>query len=238
VAEAALSKAELLLDLQAIDSKIDQLSRRLAEVKAAQRETDELIAARQAAQEAERTAVQRRSARQDLELADATVDDKIIQAEKRLYSGLVKNPKELLDLQNDISSLKRQKAALDDQLLDAMLALEEAEDTLTRHVAACDQIEAAWKTSQSDLNAERTQLETELAQQSKEQVAARAQLDQTDLVLYDQLRRRKGGVAVVEINGNTCSGCGVRVTAAVLQQLGHADQFTRCGNCERILVRV
>ena len=233
-----MSKAELLLDLQAIDSKIDQLSKRLAEVKAAQRETDELIAARQAANEAERAAAQRRSARKDLELADATVDDKIIQAEKRLYGGLVKNPKELLDLQNDISSLKRQKAALDDQLLDAMFALEEAEDALTRHIAARDQIEATWKTSQSDLSAEQTHLETELAQQFKEQVAARTQLDQADLVLYDQLRRRKGGVAVVEIAGLTCAGCGVRVTAAVLQQLSHADQFTRCGNCERILVRV
>jgi predicted nucleic acid-binding Zn-ribbon protein len=233
-----LSKAELLLDLQAIDSKIDQLSKRLAEVKAAQRETDELIAARQATKEAEHIAVQKRSARTDLELADAAVDDKIKQAEKRLYSGLVKNPKELLDLQNDISSLKRQKAALDDQLLDAMLALEEAEDTLARHMAARDQIEAAWKTSQSDLSAERTHLETELARQSEEQIAARAQLDQADLVLYDQLRRRKGGVAVVEVAGLTCAGCGVRVTATVLQQLGHADQLTRCGNCERILVRV
>ena len=236
--EAVLSKAELLLDLQAIDSKIDQLSKRLAEVKAAQRETAELISTRQAANEAEHIAVQRRSARKDLELADATVDDKIKQAEKRLYSGLVKNPKELLDLQNDISSLKRQKVALDDQLLDAMLALEEAEDALTRHMAAHDQIEAAWKISQSDLSAEQTQLETELAQQSKEQVAARTQLNQADLALYDQLRRRKGGVAVVEVAGSTCAGCGVRVTAAVLQQLGHADQFTRCGNCERILVRV
>jgi predicted nucleic acid-binding Zn-ribbon protein len=237
VVEAALSKAELLLDLQAVDSKIDRLSKRLAEVKAAQRATDELIAARQAANDAEHIAAQKRSARRDLELADASVDDKIKQADKRLYSGLVKNPKELLDLQNDISSLKRQKATLDDQLLDAMVTLEEAEAVLTRSLAARDQIEAAWKISQSDLIAEQTQLETELARQFEEQIAARAQLSQIDLVLYDQLRRRKGGVAVVEVNGSTCSGCGVRVTAAVLQQLGHADQFTRCGNCERILVR-
>jgi predicted nucleic acid-binding Zn-ribbon protein len=30
----------------------------------------------------------------------------------------------------------------------------------------------------------------------------------------------------------------VRVSAHILQQLSQGDQLSRCGNCERILVRV
>ncbi len=232
-----MSKAELLLDLQEVDLTIDRLTKRLTEVRAAQRETDELIAARNAAQDAEQLGVKSRATRQDLELADAALDEKIKQAEKRLYSGLVKNPKELLDLQNDISSLHRQKATLDDQLLEAMVALEDAEGALNRAVAARDHIEVKWNGDQSELMTEQAQLERELAQHTHEQAAARAQLSLTDLSLYDQLRRRKGGLAVVELMGNACGGCSVRVTANVLQQLGQADQLARCGNCERILVR-
>jgi predicted nucleic acid-binding Zn-ribbon protein len=232
-----VSKAELLLDLQGIDLTIDRLTKRLSEVKEAQHETDELIAARGAAGAAEQSAVQCRAARKDLELADATLDEKIKQAEKRLYSGLVKIPKELLDLQNDISSLRRQKATLDDQLLEAMVALEDAETALKQAVAAHDTSEAQWTSDQAGLSTERAQLERDLAQHAREQAAARAQLNQTDLSLYDQLRRRKGGLAVVELMGNACGGCSVRVTANVLQQLGQAEQLARCGNCERILVR-
>jgi predicted nucleic acid-binding Zn-ribbon protein len=232
-----VSKAELLLDLQEIDLTIDRLTKRLSEVKEAQRETDELIAARDAARAAEQNAVKCRATRKDLELADAALDEKIKQAEKRLYSGLVKIPKELLDLQNDISSLRRQKATLDDQLLEAMVALEDAETALKQAVAAHDTSEAQWTSDQAGLSTERAQLERDLAQHAREQAAARAQLNQTDLSLYDQLRRRKGGLAVVELMGNACGGCSVRVTANVLQQLGQAEQLARCGNCERILVR-
>ena len=232
-----MPKIETLLELQDTDSAVDRLTKRLTEIKAGLHETDQLSAARQAVHRAAQLVAVRRTARQDLDLADATVDDKIQRAEKRLYSGLVKNPKELLDLQNDISSLNRQKAKLDEQLFNAMLQLEEAETAAQQHTADLAQTEAAWQHSQADLIAEQAQLEANLSGRRRDQAAARAQLPAVDLALYDQLRRRKAGVAVVELKGQLCGGCGVRVTASVTQQVGQGDQYGRCGNCERILVR-
>jgi uncharacterized protein len=232
-----VGKTDTLLALQDTDAVIDRLTKRLAEIKAALRETDQLIAARQARHHVEQLAAQRRTARKQLELSTAAVDDKIQLAEKRLYSGAVKNPKELLDLQNDISSLKRQKTKLDEQLFDAMLEVEEAETALQQRTADFAQVEANWRHSQSDLITEQAQLEANLANEHRDQAAARAALSVPDLALYDQLRRRKAGVAVVELNGQLCGGCGVRVTGSVIQQLSQNDQYARCGNCERILVR-
>ena len=99
-------------------------------------------------------------------------------------------------------------------------------------------VEAEWRASQGDLASELTQLEQELSARTAEQTEARAALSATDLAQYDQLRRRKGGVAVVEMEGSMCGACGVRVTAHILQQLSQAEHLARCGNCERILVRV
>ena len=233
-----MSKAHILLDLQEIDLTLDRLNKRLTEVKAARRETDEVKAAQAAAQQAEVIAVHNRATHKELEATAATLDTKVTQAEQRLYSGAVKNPKELLDLQNDIASLKRQKATLDEKLLQAMLSLEEAEAALKQRLAEQQQIEAAWRASQTDLAAEQIQLEAGIAQQTLEQTGTRAQLSATDLALYDQLRRRKGGLAVVEMEHNACSGCGVKPTHSVVQQLRQGDQLARCGNCERILVQV
>ncbi len=233
-----MSKAELLLDLQDVDAVIDRLTRRLNEIKAALHETDELISARAAQRAAEETVVRQRAHRKELELADASLETRIKDADQRLYSGTVRNPKELLDLQNDIASLKRQKNTLDDQLFAAMVALEEAETnsrTCTENLA---RIETEWRASQGDLATELTQLEHDLAEKSSEQSDARAQLTEADLAQYDQLRRRKGGVAVVEMEGSVCGACGVRVSAHIVQQLNQADHMSRCGNCERILVRV
>jgi predicted nucleic acid-binding Zn-ribbon protein len=232
-----VGKIDTLLELQDTDSIIDRLTKRLAEIKASRRETAELIAARQARHAAEQLAAQRRAARQNLELTHAGLGDKVQQAEARLYSGLVKNPKELLDLQNDIGSLKRQKANAYEQLFESMVGLEEAETALQQRTDELTRIEADWQHSQSDLIAEQAQLEADLATQQRDQAAARAALAAPDLALYDQLRRRKAGLAVVELKGQLCGGCGVRVTASVVQQINQGDQFARCGNCERILVR-
>ena len=233
-----MSKAELLLDLQDIDSAIDRLNRRLTEIRAALHETDELIAARSALRAAVESVTQKRAHRKDLELADASLETRIKEADRRLYSGAVKNPKELLDLQNDIASSKKQKDTLDDQLFAAMVTLEEAEAGLNACSDTLLGVEAEWRASQGDLASELTQLEQELSARTAEQTEARAALSATDLAQYDQLRRRKGGVAVVEMEGSMCGACGVRVTAHILQQLSQAEHLARCGNCERILVRV
>jgi predicted nucleic acid-binding Zn-ribbon protein len=233
-----MTKAELLLDLQDVDAVIDRLTRRLNEIKAALHETDELIAARSALHAAEESVTHKRAHRKDLELADATLETRIKQADQRLYGGTVKNPKELLDLQNDIASLKKQKNTLDDQLFAAMMALEEAETQLKTCTDTLARVEAEWRASQGDLVVELTQLEHDLAEKTVEQTDARTKLDAADLIQYDQLRRRKGGVAVVEMEGSVCGACGVRVAAHILQQLSQADHLARCGNCERILVRV
>jgi uncharacterized protein len=233
-----MTTAELLLDLQDVDSVLDRLHRRLGEIKAALHETDELIAARSARRSADESVTHKRAQRKELELADASLETRIKQADQRLYSGTVKNPKELLDLQNDIASLKRQKNTLDDQLFAAMVALEEAETELKTCSETLTRIEAEWRASQGNLATELTQLEHELAEKTAEQTEARAQLSAPDLAQYDQLRRRKGGVAVVEMDGSVCGACGVRVTAHIVQQLSQAEHLARCGNCERILVRV
>jgi predicted nucleic acid-binding Zn-ribbon protein len=233
-----MPKAELFLDLQDIDSAIDRLKRRLTEIRAALHETDELIAARAALRAAEESVTQKRALRRDLELADASLDTRIQGADRRLYSGAVKNPKELLDLQNDIAASKKQKNTLDDQLFAAMVALEEAEAQLQACSDTLRRVDAGWRASQGELATELTQLEQDLAEKTAEQTAARAKLSAPDVAQYDQLRRRKGGVAVVEMDGNVCGACGVRVTAHIQQQLSQADHLARCGNCERILVRV
>ena len=157
---------------------IDRLKRRLAEIRAALHETDELIAARAALRAAEESVTQKRAQRKDLELADAALETRIRDADRRLYSGVVKNPKELLDLQNDIAASKKQKNLLDDQLFAAMVALEEAEagqqacsDTLRR-------VNAEWRASQGELVTELTQLEQELAEKTAEQTATRAKFSE------------------------------------------------------------
>jgi predicted nucleic acid-binding Zn-ribbon protein len=236
--EDALSKAEALLNLQAIDRVIDQLNKRLSEVQFGLNESAQLKAARQAAQTAEQLIVQTRSAHADLETENTALTAHLAENDKRLYSGEVTAPKELIDLQNDVAMLKKQKAALDDKVLAAMTKADEAEAALKDRQSELEKIETEWAAGQVDLLAEQEKLNGEIAAQKAETTTFRAELSASDLTLYDQLRRRKGGVAVAELDGEACAACGVEPTADVIRQLNRGDQTARCSNCERILVQV
>jgi hypothetical protein len=236
--EDALSKAETLLELQAIDRVLDQLTKRLGEVQTGLNESTQLKAARQAAQAAEQLTVQTRSTHAELDAENTALTAHLEENDKRLYSGEVTNPKELVDLQNDVAMLKKQKAALDDKVLAAMTKADEAESALKDRHGDLEKVETEWAAGQIDLLAEQEKLNGEIAEQKTGTAKFRAELTTTDLALYDLLRRRKGGVAVVELDGEACGACGVEPTADVVRQLNRGDQIARCSNCERILVQV
>ena len=83
-----------LYRLQCLDSEGDAKRRRLAEIEAALVESEALKQARGALKGA-RSLIQRWVLRKrDLELEIQGLSNKITRSEQRLYSGVVKNPKE------------------------------------------------------------------------------------------------------------------------------------------------
>ena len=52
---------------------------------------------------------------------------------------------------------------------------------------------------------------------------------------YEQVRRARRGVGLVEIAGQTCGGCTVRLPLHVVQKARRGAGITRCPSCGRIL---
>ncbi|MBP8949460.1 MAG: hypothetical protein KBG73_11505, partial [Candidatus Promineofilum sp.] len=95
-----MSQARVLYDLQQTDTEIRTKKQRLGEVLRLQKDPLALLAAREAAKAAADELHRWRARHQDLTLEIAGVADKAKRSEERLYSGVVKNPKELNDLQH------------------------------------------------------------------------------------------------------------------------------------------
>jgi predicted nucleic acid-binding Zn-ribbon protein len=223
--------------LQCLDSEGDKRRRRLAEVEAMLGESKELDRAQRAVEEVQ-TYVRKWEVRQrDQELEIQGLSNKITREEQRLYSGTIRNPKELQDMQAEVASLNRRRQQLEEALLETMIELEEAQSGLTQakeHLAA---VRASWTTDQAELGNEHAALKARLAEIEQAREAVLPNIDAGDLAVYQGLRPRKGGVAVVPVEAGACGGCGVVLPPSLEWQLreGH---LTTCGNCERILVRV
>jgi len=58
------------------------------------------------------------------------------------------------------------------------------------------------------------------------------------LNLYERIYKSKGDVAVVELRGDVCSGCNMKVVPNTLATLRAGKELTQCENCGRILFEV
>jgi predicted nucleic acid-binding Zn-ribbon protein len=239
--EASLDQQHTLLELQAHDSATDRLSHRretlpehaqLAELGTAQAAIDQLTAERQGSLVTVRREHDRLEAEIDM------VTRKAASEEARAASGKVTSPKELTAIQEEVAALKRRQSSLEDDLLERM----EARETLERELAELASRREAVVGEQAKVTEARDAALAEIDRELEVELTARAavapQVDDRLLALYDQIRRRQGGVGAAALVGNTCQGCRVTISPVELNAIRRlpAEEIKRCENCRRILV--
>lgn len=230
-----MSHALTLYRLQQTDTRLDQVQTRLRAIADSLENNPALQSAREQAHATENLCAAAESALREAEVAAQTLRIKLETAESNLYGGRIQNPKELKDLQNDVAALKRQLATLEDHQLDAMLKVETAREQAEQSLAVLRQVEARVLSENSLLRGEETNLTREAERLAAERSATTESLPAPALQLYDTLRQKKRGLAVVRVNENACSACGNLLTPAQAQAARQANLFVHCASCGRIL---
>lgn len=176
--------------------------------------------------------------RQNLLDAEAAVKGqqlKIQEAESSLYGGSVRNPKELQDLQTDVAALKRHLGTLEERQLEAMMQAEASEVALTAEQAELEKLNARLGDEHRSLLEEQAGLTKDLQRLTAERQAVLSAIAEQALQTYEDLRQRRRGTAVAEVNENSCSACGTRLAAALQQNARSTTQMAYCPSCGRIL---
>ena len=230
-----MSVLRQLYQLQLVDSEHDDQSRQLARTNEGLGESEEVRRAARAVSETEATLADLRAQMRALELEIGGVSAKLKQNQDRLYSGRVRNPKELSNLQEEAAALRRRLSELEDRQLELMIFIEEAEAELSERQARHKQIERNWRDEQARLQAEKEELELSLAELEEQGASLRAQIGAADLRLYDGMRSRLGGTAVVRLKKGICTACGVDVPTSMARAVERGDGLHECPICSRLL---
>lgn len=229
-----MSQIRLLYRLQEMDNEIRAKKQRLGDVLRLQKEDEPLRQARQTGAAAAQRRDQWLKQRKKLETEIADLERKSRQASDRLYSGNVKNPKELTDLQHQIEAFGRHRASLEDELLETMLELEEAESQYAAASQHLQKAETTWEKSNVSLRQEQEQLALVLHEQMGRRQEMSKLIKPASLTLYEQLTQKLGGVAVAMVQYNLCSVCRVSVSALKIKA-AQEGELVYCGSCGRIL---
>ena len=232
---------QALLDLQAVDTSIDQHRHRRQNLpeRASLAEIDRRIAAARenlSAAAAVRDEIGARQAAVESELAATELRSK--EVSKRLYGGEVSASRELQAMSDELDSLKARASGLEDQLLEILEEREPIDSQVASQETALSQMDREHETCSSALAAAEEVVDAEVGVLVRGRQEAVSRVPQSLLAEYERLRSRLGGVAVARLVGNRCDGCHLTLPATELDRIRHlsAGELVTCDQCGRILV--
>jgi uncharacterized protein len=147
----------------------------------------------------------------------------------------VKTNQEYHAIQHEISFAQTEIKKLEDAVLEHMV---EGDDLAAMVKRADAELAAEQKAVDADrraLSADAVTLQAALEQLGAERAAVVAAIDKPVLSLFEQIARKRHGVAVAEARDGICTICHVRLRPQVFNNVRRNDSIVQCDSCNRIL---
>ncbi|GAB3817633.1 C4-type zinc ribbon domain-containing protein [Tessaracoccus terricola] len=230
-----------LLELADLDQELGRVQH-AAQALPEHKQINELMAARQEATDAlvavttevDDLQVAVRRAEADL----VPVKQRLERDSKRVEDGSVTDSKTLRGLIDEVEHIKRRIGTLEDEQLEVMGQLEEAEARQQEIQQRKDGIETRLRELVGTRNEKVGQLQAEAKEIGTSRKAKAAAVAADLLKLYERIREQRG-LGAARLARGRCSGCQLEITVSDLDSYrkAPANQVLRCVECDRILVR-
>ena len=174
--------------------------------------------------------------RKKLEDTLGTHDEKIKSNESKLFSGTITDPKELSNYQEEIQMLKNNSSKLEDEILTIMEEQDMAKpgvEALKEEMVEIDSIVLRIR-NEMDEKLEGLKHNIEGLKKRKEDVISRIPGDY--LKKYNDLKTKKGGIAVSVIKDNFCNVCNMEIPSIETERFVDSDEVYKCPICGRMSV--
>jgi predicted nucleic acid-binding Zn-ribbon protein len=198
----------------AADPEAERLEREVAAVQAERRDVELRVRVRERDAEAHRTRLRGR--------------------ERELMSGRIRNPTELMKLNQEVEHLRAALGREEDAELELMERQERLDADLARLQGELAAARERTATAAPELRGRLERLEGELGETEAERDATWSQLPAQWQEAYRRVRSRHPD-PIAEAVGGQCQACRVAVTSSGMQTLRRAG-LLQCDNCGRILV--
>jgi predicted nucleic acid-binding Zn-ribbon protein len=222
-----------LFELQCLEQDIEAIEQALAKSIAAVGESRALKEVKTKLAQAVSEINATKAEQKNTEIGITNISAKIEKATESLYSGRIKNPKELQSLQQDISSLQSQRNPLEEKVLSLMEMYEKLGDKVKQLSQDLAQVEKEWLVEQHSLRSRIENDKQRLAELRQKWPSMTAAIPPADLAAYNQLKKTRGwGVARME--QGTCGRCRLNLSTSEIQR-ARSGQVVSCSSCGRLI---
>jgi len=232
------AEIQSLLKLQELDMRHQALGKALGDLPVQKEisELEERLASWRASLACASTRLAR--ARKEQKEEEWTVRETAVSIDsisKKLYGGMVANPREIESMHSRLEALKTTKTSLEDRVIELMEEIETLEHETAAVRAQIAQEEGKLKDLKAARDLEAADLSSKLASVAEERDAVRPEISDMLLARYEQLAREKGGLAVVPVRDGRCGGCHVTLPTFLISLAKPNNTVVRCESWGRIL---
>jgi predicted nucleic acid-binding Zn-ribbon protein len=176
------------------------------------------------------------SKRKKLEDTVGMQNEKIKNDENKLFSGTITSTKELENYQQEVIFLKQKNSEMEDQILELMIELEEISERVKLAQVEKDKAEANVNRIKSEINEKTEVLKNIVEGVKKRREDVTSRIPDDYLKKYNELKGKKGGIAVAVLKDNFCNVCNMQIPAIAAEEIEDIDKIYRCPLCGRMAV--
>jgi uncharacterized protein len=224
----------LLITLQTLDRKRQEQRENL------ERLPEKIAAAEEPLKEAKEASISTQDEldilskdRREKELSLKVIEEKIRKLKMRLTD--LKTNKEYHAHLQEIASVNKEKENLEDLLLNAMEESDQLNKALSENEVTLKEEEAAFLVHQTSLETEiKALIDAEKKLEAEWEGVAKA-LPPDLLDTYKRISAKRKGMAVVVVNGKTCTGCNFSLPPQLIAEVKKREKIHTCNYCNRML---
>jgi predicted nucleic acid-binding Zn-ribbon protein len=147
----------------------------------------------------------------------------------------IKTNKEYTSLQGEIALLKKGCSEIEEVVIVSLDEIAEIEQQIAEEKKRLEskrtELESEKRTFEVLGKENRFKIDT----LTKERDALLSPLEKQVRTLYEKIVAKRQGNALSKIEGEQCSGCGMRIRPQIINEVRMCDQVVVCDNCMRIL---
>ncbi len=223
-----------LLRLQELDLRIESCKAREAEIPK-QKDKFAVQEKRIAAGIEERDASLKKLMVEQKE-CEGEIEQKQLQVEKyEQQMFAIKENDQLRALLQEIDFAKKQISQKEERVISLMLEIDESKVLLAEAKKRAENEVADIKRQCSEIDAELAEKTRERREMEGQRGGLEALVDKGLLLRYTRIRNKRAGAAAVFLRGESCSGCHMRVTPQIVNEVLAGDKTHSCSHCGRLL---
>jgi predicted nucleic acid-binding Zn-ribbon protein len=225
---------ERLIALQTLDTVADAARRKLAEQPSHEQTLETRLATARDRVAADKARLaDNQQARREIEKEVAVHQGRL--SKFREQAMAVKTNQEYHAVQKEIGFAQGEIKTLEDKILERMLEADELTAALKRAETQLAAEQKAVEADRKTTTVEESELKATVERIAGERETLVKALNPQLLVMFEQVSRKRNGIAVSEARDGVCSICHVRLRPQVFNTVRRNDAIIQCDHCNRIL---